>query len=251
MFKNLMLYLVLLAPVYSASTQDFGKVFVATGVGLNVPLGELGSKDFSKPGGVADQGYKFDLISVCYQFENGFGLGIKTTTSFYPVNNKLIEDYILSEGAEQSHADVKSWKYSELLFRGSKSLFQTEKHLINVSIGVGPAMVIKPKEHFEGTYFEGSKEYWWTYDQHKSLTLSSNLGLNYWIKITDNFCLVASVDYSYTPFSMPYFTTTESANRAITTNGEEVAGFEFATEASPKHYSIQGISTGLKLGFSF
>lgn len=251
MFKNFMLYLVLLAPVYSASTQDFGKVFVATGVGLNVPLGELRSKDFSKPGGVADQGYKFDLISLGYQFENGFGLGIKTTTSFYPVNNTLIKDFILSEGAEQSHADVKSWKYSEFLFLGSKSLFQTEKQLINVSIGAGPALVVKPKEYYEGTYFDGSKDYSWTYDKHKSLTLSSNLGINYWIKIVDNFCVSASVDYSFIPFSMPYSSTTENSKRAITTNGEEVAGFEFASEASPKHYSIHGLSTGLKLGFSF
>lgn len=157
---------------------------------------------------------------------------------------------MISEGAEIAHSNIKSWNYSDFLFVGSKSLFQTEKQLLNFSIGVGPAIVIKPKEYYEGTYNNGINEYTWTYDQHVSTTISSNAGVNYSVKLAGNFCLTASVDYSYVPFSTPYKSITANADNPVTTNGEEVTG-GFATEASPNKYTIQGLSTGLKLGFSF
>ena len=252
MIKRYTFSLVTLLSLHTAISQDFGKVLFYSGVGINLPLGEVGSKDFSKPGGMANPGFKSDLLFIEYQFENGFGVGLKSSIAINSVDNKRIEEFLISSGAESAKARVKSWRYGDFTIQGSRALYQSYYQLLNFSLGVGQAFVSKPKESYNAVYSDGSIENTYEYDGHYQRTIAANSSLSYWIKVTQFFCLIGTIDYTHIPFRASYSTMTENANNSITVNGNEIpSNYQLPVERDSRPFTIYGLSAGIKLGFSF
>ncbi|WP_258098275.1 hypothetical protein [Marinoscillum pacificum] len=252
MIKRYTFSLVTLLSLCTAISQDFGRMLFYSGVGFNLPFGEVDSKDFSKPGGMANPGFKSDLLFIEYQFKNGFGVGLKSSIAINSVDNKRIEEYIISSGAESANADVKSWRYGDFTIQGSRSLIQSYYQLLNFSLGIGQAFVRKPKEYYSAVYSDGSIENTYEYDGHYQRTIVANSSLSYWIKLTQYFCLIGTIDYTHIPFRASYSSITENVNNSITVNGNEIpSNFQLPERRGSRPFTIYGLSAGVKLGFSF
>lgn len=237
--------------LFSANCQDFGTVLVYSGIGCNMAFGEIGSRNFNTPAGMAKPGYKFDIFLIEYQFENGFGVGVKNTASIHNVDNEKIEEFLIDGGAVQADVDMEPWIYAEFTFQGYRTLFQRYNKLLVLTLGIGQAFVTKPAEYYSVTYLEGSEQTYWATDNNIS-TIVGNTGLSYWIKIGKRFCLVSTIDYSHIPFRASFSTITENARNILTDNSKSAPLQTQLTDQSFKRpFTIYGLSAGIKFGLSF